>query len=55
VPQVRQSVPGPKTTGRSPTIAFAESREIGFWIAKAFNRIYQPLLGFVEIWKEERS
>jgi hypothetical protein len=44
VPQVRPSVPGPKTMGRSPTIAFAESRKIGLWVAKAFNRIYRLLL-----------
>jgi hypothetical protein len=30
VPQVRPSVPGPKTMGRSPTIAFTESSKSGF-------------------------
>ncbi len=30
VPQVRHSVPGPKTMGRSPTIAFVQPRKSGF-------------------------
>jgi hypothetical protein len=30
--------------GRSLTIAFAESPQIGPWVAKAFNRIYPLLL-----------
>jgi hypothetical protein len=29
-----------RTLGYAPTIAFAESPQIGFWIAKAFKRIY---------------
>jgi hypothetical protein len=37
VSEIRQSVPGPKTTGRSPTIAFAEFPQIGLLDSKSIQ------------------